>query len=304
MKLLAVLCLLGSTSALAQSITPQIGGGISKGFDGGISGPTGSAAPVAWTPLNLGAILVEWWDASSLSATPVASWTGKKLGTVATALGTQPTWSATARNGKPGVTFVASSALTFVPTGFPSGAAAGGISVQGLSSTSPPITNGQFAVAYGAAASTAGLTRYIYQQANVDVTPGATAGGTSGTGDNVTDTFSWANADRFVVFQISGQNATTNTDGNTAASATMSTTTNTSLITGAIGSWPAFGNTWVGPIQQVYITSGILSTNARQCLEGFDSYYVGLAGANLATANPYSSTGTLHRAPLTSDNCT
>lgn len=293
-KLFAIVCLFGlffAAPADARRICPILCGG--------------KPPIVPWTPLNLGAALVEWWDASSLSATPVASWTGKKLGTVATALGTQPTWSATARNGKPGVTFVASSALTFVPTGFPSGAAAGGISVQGLSSTTPsPITNGQFAVAYGAAASTAGLTRYIYQQANVDVHPGATAGGTSGTGDNVTDTFSWATADRFVVFQISGQNATTNTDGNTAASATMSTTTNTSLVTGAIGSWPAFGNTWVGPIQQVFITSQILSTNARQCLEGFDSWYVGLAGSNLATANPYSSTGTLHRAPLTSDNCT
>lgn len=100
----------------AQSVTPQIGGGISKGFDGGISGPTSSAS--AWTPASFGAPLIGWWDASNVasltfnggSVSAAADLSGKgNTVSQGTAIN-QPVYNATGLNGK-GIFVAASSAL-------------------------------------------------------------------------------------------------------------------------------------------------------------------------------------------------
>src|SRR5208337_3732680 len=80
------------------------GGGVSWNF------PVCEGAAL-WTPVQLGAQVVGWWDASNFPSITqaggiVSQWASLAGGITANAIGpARPGYSATARNGKPGLTF-------------------------------------------------------------------------------------------------------------------------------------------------------------------------------------------------------
>lgn len=272
---------------LGQSITPQIGGGISNGFDGGISG---GGAGVLWTPLNLGSALVAWWDAHSLSSSPVSSWVDTKSGIAATQ-GTganQPTWSATARNGTPGLSFNGTSSnLTFTPTGFPAGSSASTFLVGGFLNTAN-TTNFFSALTYG---TNAGLQ--LWSLSN----EGGFASMQNGS-DNGKSTLSWNNLDRCVIVTTpTGSNPSQNiyVDGNTPTT-NVRGTPNLTLTNGFIGAYFSAGSLWNGVIQQIVVMNRVATTSEAAKLAGWESWYDGKAGANLPGGHPYKS-----RAPYVSD---
>ncbi len=69
--------------------------------------------------------------------------------------------------------------------------------------------------------------------------------------------------------------------------ATLGPTTNTGLIGGGIGYWPAYGNSWAGSIQQIVVVSGVSSAGDLAKYAGWASWYTGQAGANLPAGSPY-----------------
>lgn len=239
-----------------------------------------------WTPLNIGT-LVAWWDAQyipnlTFNGSTISAWKDRKSGTVASqATGTaQPGWSATARNGKPGLTFNGTTQfLTFTPTGFPSGSSIGSVAVAAYSATTNP-GNQQISFTYGLNASTAGESVIAEQNTN-----GAAALSTSG-GTPVGTISSWNLVDRFQVITISGTTGAQNVDGAATESGSV-TSANVQLNTGSIGEWQYFGNKWNGPIQQVVVASSVLTTCQRQKLEGWESWYDGKSGTNLPSNHPY-----------------
>ena len=246
-----------------------------------------SGGHAAWTPLNLPS-LVAWWDAQdtahiALSSSNVTSWTDKKGGIVASQNtgANQPTWSATARNGKPGITFNGGTQfLTFTPTGLPSGSSVGMMSVAAYSNLTNP-GNQTFVFAYGASGTTSGQSMLSLQNTN-----GAVALSTSG--GSPVGTTSWNAMDRFQIATVSGTTGTQNVDGNSSETGVVSSP-NIQLATGSMGYWAYYGNKWVGTIQQILIGNTVLTTCQRQKLEGWESWYDGKAGSNLPSTHPYKS---------------
>src|SRR5258708_33122767 len=94
----ALIAPIARADGISGSITPQTGGGISAGFDGGIGGGGG----VLWTPPKLCSALVAWWDAANTArivfSPNIQTWTDRQSGIVATASGAQPGWRAIAGN--------------------------------------------------------------------------------------------------------------------------------------------------------------------------------------------------------------
>lgn len=255
----------------------------------GVLGRAGGSA--LWTPLNLGTALVAWWDAQdtahiALSGSNVTSWTDK-VSAIPAAQATpanQPTWSATARNGKPGLVFNGTSQLlTFNPTLFPAGAAARTISVAGFFNS----TGQGYALSYGI--NSAGSVFNILANSTVVSLFDGTAVFSSAE--------SWGSVDRFVSVGMSAAGAGTfNVDG-LAAEAFTDTTLTTGSTTGIIGAYingaVAF---WNGPIQQIVVANRVLTTLEQNKIDGWESWYDGKAGSNLPVGHPYKL-----RAPLVSD---
>lgn len=295
-KLCAIVVALFISPVLGQSITPQIGGGISKGFDGGISGG-GAAAPALWTPSNLGAALVAWWDPSdtahiTFNTGTVASWVDRAGGNalIQATGANQPGWSATALNGAPGLTFNGSQAVRAATTTLPSGTAASTISVS-----AQLTVNASFQRPFYQGGTVGGQFRVVQANIGNHFVIGVVNSG-------ITFSQDWTGTNRFVVFGVTNGAQTMFVDGTSAGtSADAVATSSTSL---AVGGDPSGANNWQGVVQQIVVTNATLSTNQRQCLEGWESWIDGKTGGNLPTANPYSSTGTLHRAPLVTDSCT
>lgn len=270
-KLLAVVCLLGAFigAAHARHICPILCGSKTN-------------AVVLWTPLNL-ATTVAWWDAQSLSATPVSSWTDKKGGVVASqATGAnQPTWSATAQNGKPGVSFNGTTQfLNGTGTGLPQGTsftvAAAAIATNG------PIFE------YGTTSNSTDVQLYSFSN-------NARCGLNT---LSIQSSTNWSANNRFVecinaagsgVLWVDGVNSGT---GAFAAAVPVGQTFSIAKpLTGA--------GMMTGTVQQIVVASTSLTTGQQQCLEGWESWYDGKAGANLPVAHPYKAA-----APTTTSNCT
>lgn len=252
---------------------------------------------VLWTPLNLGTSLVAWWDAQylpnlTLSVGAASAWLDRKSGILAVqATGAkQPVWSATARNGKPGLTFTASSSqtLTFTPAGFPTGSSAVSIFIGAFGSGAQAFGT---AFAYGTAAgnqtfrfrtNVSGIAEYSNGVLSLD---GST----------------WVNVDSAATVTIPAGASPTVTlfqDGNAGAAgaaATQNLTTGGAAI-GAIENGSS--NFWNGVIQQIVVTSNALTTCQRQKLEGWESWYDGKSGANLPSGHPYKNS-----APVTRGAC-
>lgn len=238
-------------------------------------------APALWTPLSLGSTLVAWWDAQSLSASPVSSWIDKKSGIAATQ-GTgakQPTWSATARNGKPGVTFVAASVqglqLSSVAS-FPAGANFSVINIAGFSSGAPAGV----AFSYGQLGGNS-LRAFGAKNSNVWATNGTT--------DFIT-TFPYDGNDVFAQWTYSSVADSITADGGAPQNGALASPA-TTLVTGFIGFYmDGSGSPFNGTIQQIVVTNTSPTTNQFLCLQGWESWYDGKAGANLPGGHPYKST--------------
>jgi hypothetical protein len=262
--------------------------GIARNLRLGALGTARSPAPVLWTPGNLGASLVAWWDANQgvvLSGSNVTSWTDRTGGFVANG-GVSPTFSATARNGTPGLTFDGSTQyLTFTPTGFPAGNTARAIAVAGYAAS----TGGDYAFSYG-----------IENAQNLVAILGSTTTpfpiqGYDGV-SNPAASEDWAAIDRFVLFGMDGSSGGTwNIDSNPDEA--FSFTTNTILSVGFIGSYIGAGvATFNGVIQQIVVANRALTSSEKAKIAGWESWYDGKAGSSLPIGSPYKS-----RPPYVSD---
>lgn len=252
------------------------------------AGIGGGPAPVLWTPANYTGTIA-WWDANSglsLTGSSVNSWTDQVGGIVALP-GVAPGYSATARNGTPGLTFDGSSQhLAFSPTGLPAGNTARAIAIGGYAVS----TGGNFAISYG-----------LNNAGNFFAVLGSTTSPFAVQGYDgitpVTATEDWGAVDRFVLFSLNGSGVgTMDIDGNPDEN--FSFTTNTILSLGYIGAYIAANNTWNGVIQQIVVTNSYPSANTKACLAGWESWYDGKAGSNLPVGSPYKS-----RPPYTTDPC-
>lgn len=243
----------------------------------------GRAGVAAWTPAALGSSVAAWWDASDASTitfngSNVSAWASKVGGITASqaTAANQPAYSATARNGRPGVTNNAAKTLEFSTLlGLPMGASDGTM----------------VAVAYGLSAgtdrqlmgygnSTAGNGRYVFHDTNA-------AMGVSGAGSNLASSTSLVLFDRLIVGGIAGSTKQLNlsVDG-TLISGTATPTVNTTGSTGALFRWPAFGSPFQGTLQETLILNRALTTDERQKLEGYLAWKWGLT-ANLPAGHPY-----------------
>lgn len=266
--------------AFGQSITPQIGGGISRQFDGGIS--AGGSGNALWTP-NLSSAVIAWWDAQdsphiTQSGGIVSAWADRIGGVSGTDGHSTTSYSATGRNGKAAIT-INPFPLSFGSNSFPSGSATSTIAIASFNNSQ--ATQSQFN--YGAGGST-GSWRSIGMS------------GQNGSGDlfneATTGSINLFGADSFLEYIITASSQSLYVDGTLGA--TSSFVPATSGNAGNIG----LGGVIV-TIQQILVLNASPSTNLRQCLEGFESWYDGKAGANLPGGHPYKSA-----APTTANNCT
>lgn len=286
---------LSVTPALSQSITPQIGGGISLGFDGGISGKKTTGAPL-WTPAA-SAVTAAWWNAQdtsklTFSALSVLSWTDEITGIVLVGAN-NPQYSATARNGTAGISFIGSNqSIAFNTNALPQGTSALAIAVAAFNAST---TNG-YAVDYG------GNVTNGHYGINNAVTSNLVQLYTGNASNQYAAAEAWS-ADRFVVLSINSGAASGNWNVDGLAAETVTPTASVSIagsplfVIGNFINLTAAG--WNGVIQQVIVFNAVPSTNLRQCTEGWESWIDGKAGANLPGGHPYKSA-----APTTANNCT
>jgi hypothetical protein len=231
-----------------------------------------------WTPISLGSALVAWWDAQKTSTivfngSNVSAWTDMRSGIAASQAtgGNQPTWSATAQNGKAGLTFNGTTqVLKGTGIGFPQGTSLT-ISVAGIGNNGPFFE-------YGTTTNT--NTAYLYSFGNN--ARGVIAGANTQSGVN------WTSNNRFVqlintagsgILWVDGVNS-----GTAAFGATVPTGQNFAIGGSVTGSLFL-----TGTVQQVVVVSTALTTFQQQCLEGWESWYNGKAGTNLPSAHPYKS---------------
>lgn len=231
-----------------------------------------------WTPLMLGSALVAWWDASdtsrlTLSGSSVQSWRDKVSGRIAVP-GAAPGWSASARNGKPGLNFDGvSQYLTFDTTGFPTG---NGNAIASLVSGYSRSAGDRVAFHYGAP--TGGASYRISIDANSGILCDlyANVGMVKGNG--------WT-LDRAVCYTATTGSQTLYVDGRSLGSAGDSP--NVTLTNGRIGADVRGGFYWAGVLQQIIICNRALTTVERQKLEGWESWVDGKSGTNLPPTHPY-----------------
>src|SRR5882672_754796 len=245
---------------------------------------------VLWSPLNASSI-VAWWDPQLTSSitfngSNVAAISDRKSGIVASQ-GTganQPVWSATARNGKPGMSFNGTTQiLTFSPALLPSGDNPLTIAIAGFLADAV----NRYVFDYGA---NSGNQRLAI---NARVTSQLIAAFNGG--DEIT-AVAWS-TDRFVEVVYLSPNLNIYVDGNTPASFAIGVQ-NKVLTSGTIGGFLTGIALWSGVVQQTVILNASPSTNLRQCIEGWESWYDGKAGANLPGGHPYKLS-----APLATSNC-
>lgn len=245
-----------------------------------------------WTPASLGSSLLAWWDASQGFNAPsgaASTWTDRIGGLVATgAQATAPSYSATARNGKPGVQFNGSQFMTFTPpAGFPSGANPGTIAVAAYVAASSAIES---VFGYGTAGS--GGIRYLVKNSSDNLVRFLV----SGAGQSAAET--WSAVDRMVISCTDGKNNTLYVDGNAAEASTASIgTPNTGLNTGTIGVY-VDGSSYklTGTVQNIFVLNRTPTASEAAKLAGWESWNDGKNGANLPSSSPYVS-----RAPYVSD---
>ncbi len=221
-----------------------------------------------WTPeQDLASALVAHWDAQqgvTQAAGSVSQWTDTVAGIAATqgTASNQPTFSATTRNGKPGLSFGGNQFLSFSSATFPKGSAARSLFVAGYMAKNTTSTRTLFN--YGSTGSwvAAGVTGGSAGKALVDTWGTFTSSQTL-----------WSEADVALYWQASGSAQSIVVDGGTAY--TSSNNLNTSGNGGLIGTDAYGGQQWIGSIQQALVFNRLLTADERQQLEGWESWYDG-----------------------------
>ena len=243
-----------------------------------------NARPIPWTPAALGSALLCWFDASYLPSltfigSNVSSWVDRMSGlSTSQATGAnQPVWSASARNGKPGLTFSNQSLVSGAQTVLPSGGAIATMMVAGYGN----VNNSSSSFAFGWGSASAGKLR------GMEIVSGKLT--TSFYSNDHTTTSNWYQTDRFYLEYL---DATTSPNSiiyaddilvGSAALTTLSTTASTSFRIGL----SAAGSAFVGTLQQILIMNRAPTTPERQKLAGWESWIDGKAGSNLPIGHPY-----------------
>ncbi|WGM30253.1 hypothetical protein [Brevundimonas sp. NIBR11] len=253
--------------------------------------PPGLIASVPWTPAVLGGSVVGWWDALdaatfTLNGENVAAWANKGAAggaAVQTTGANQPAYSASARNGRPGV--VAGSggkklSFTTVVPGLPTGNAASTLAVVGVDTSGG---GNAYLFGYGTAA-TGQMRTLVTAPPNVVLAHFGAANDTS-------SVLSWTHLDRIVVADVgAGVNPTSNlvVDGGGPQSKTI-TTLNTTTAGGFIFARPSgSGGEWLGVVQEILVFNRVLTTTERRKLEGYLAWRWSVV-ANLPSGHPYKS---------------
>lgn len=284
-KIVAFVVALAIWPAFAQSITPQIGGGISRGFDGGISGQ-GSAAQTLWTPLNLGIVGTVWHDAAdtskfSFNTGKVASWTDSYSGTVASQAtsGNQPAYSATGLNGAPGLVFTSASSQNLASNTLDMQAPVTVFAVGNYTNaTTSPFIGSTVNGGLEFRGTTGG--QYDVLQQNVGNLGTSTNSSIGGTNAFALFTYELTTVTFRVNGSVAGTNSTTQQFNHTG-----------NLIIGGTNASEFFG----GSMGDIISIPAVATLSQVQKIEGYEAWKFGLQG-NLPGGHPYKL-----RAPLVSD---
>lgn len=222
-----------------------------------LAGPVGRAVvgrAAAWAPTLLGGALLGFWDAERTDlltkdgAGLVAAW----VDTVSAYTPTQatdaakPIWSATAFNGRPGITFDGADdtlALAPVPGTFPVGAALGEMWALGSQSALAADTTSRWAFAYGGSGTERRLGRAV--------TTGVNRARAQADATTATDTL----VDLSGIHVLRGVFGATSTsvaaDGQTATSAAVVPATGTTQI--RIGNGATANGRWQGVLNALFV---------------------------------------------------
>lgn len=291
-----LLCLLGLNAGPAIELARQITAGtfsddlLARAMWNPITATAiallGGVVPL-WTPLATlenGATLAAWWnprDTSKITfnGSQVASFTDSKSGIVLSqsTSANQPVWSATARNGTPGLIFNGTTQFlqSAASPGLPATATAFAAMVQAFSNAS----FFQVALSWDGSEGEQAALREIgtdppyFFNSNTALQATATWNGV--------DTFVFGAADGISTLQLMQNGA--------AAGFISSYTPSVGngadpILMGARNPAHAF---WSGVIQDCFIINGVLSGADYQRFTGYVSWNTGLNGSNLPTGHPY-----------------
>jgi len=249
------------------------GGGVSWNF------PVCEGAAL-WTPVQLGAQVVGWFDASNLPSLTIAGglvsqWASLVGGITANAAAAaRPTYSATGRNGKPALLFNGATTQMLISStaGFPLGANAGFIAGQAFAS-------GFFAyqaiLGYGSVA--ASQLRTVVN----DVVNSASANDLVG---SISLPATWP-GDATPIAEFTAAKLGLRVNGGAETNLALGGL-NTPLLAGYIGAYSAGAGLWNGAIQELLVISGALTVNNANKLSGYLMWKWGVQ-ALINPANPY-----------------
>lgn len=231
-----------------------------------------------WTPAQLGAAVVGWWDASNFATITqvgglVSAWASLAGGITANAAGAQrPTYSGTARNGKPGLTFAGAQIMNMS-------------SVAAFNVGAGPIW--LMATGYAAPGSAfASLVEYGANPANQNILVAISGIGTAeayDVGFVIADPYVWAGADGCALAgATAGLGISIRCNGDVGA--------DLANIFNLVANHGSIGNGLAGPfsgvIQEVIVINAALTASDLNKLAGYSMWKWGIQ-ALLAPGNPY-----------------
>lgn len=239
-----------------------------------------------WTPTRLGSAVVTWFDAGTLSTltlsgSAVTSW-ASRAGSITASQGTsskRPTYSATARNSLPGVSFDGSDdVLQFSSTtGLPSGDSDGFLCAVGYSNAS----GFRYMVSYGDTGTTTNGSRSAAVNSS-----GNAAFVVFGTSNDVNSNVSWNGSDRVFVAQGGSGQLSLTIDGQLSPQTVSTTLVTTSPGAAMLGAYSGGNSYWSGVLQEALIGNRKLTTGERQKMEGYLAWRWGLV-SQLPSGHPY-----------------
>lgn len=258
-----------------------------------------SSAP--WDPItHFGSDLARWWDTVDTSTITTSGglctvWASKVGSFNATPAAAGPAYSATARNGLPGLTFAASESMIFSATGLPTSTDSTIIAVGYMNNSAAYKCIGGYGGGFGN-----GDSRSIMSPST-----GNKVGASISGYDPANANYAWDGLDRIVMmgFDASHSVILPCVDGNIDAAFMYSTTMATLTNNGRIGRTPGATSPWNGVIQCFMIINRLLTQLEKDKLSSYLAYRYGLQ-ASLPASHPYKNVAPNVRATLSSDTMT